>query len=457
MKKIVVALLSLTAVLLFFLPSMTHAAANTPVQLYLNGEKLEPAVLPYESKGTTMVPLRVITESLGAYLKWDKSDRDKVTVIKDGLTVVLRANSTIGYVNGEEVRFPAAPVIKSGITMLPIRFLAEKFSFKVAWKSTENAVLMNSIVQPIMEPGGSEVELAELTEPIDPSELMFLGMMDDQFIIEAAGPIKPSVFTLKNPDRVVIDLPNLYFGTFIPEPDPAIMGTIVSSNPFVTDIRYAMNSPEKSTIRVVLETEGPAAFEVKRNLRDSQVLISLRKSSLKKNIVVIDAGHGDRDPGAKSVTGKFEKTFNLSIAKKVEALLKKEPLIEVHMTRSNDTFVTLDNRAAFANKLNANVFVSIHGNSFTSKSNGTQTYYYNSYSKGLAGIIHKHLVEATGFRDDKVRKEDFRVIKKTEMPGVLLEVGYLSNRAEEALMYKPAFQDKVAAAIVAGIKEHLKL
>ncbi|MCL6457034.1 MAG: N-acetylmuramoyl-L-alanine amidase, partial [Gorillibacterium sp.] len=128
-----------------------------------------------------------------------------------------------------------------------------------------------------------------------------------------------------------------------------------------------------------------------------------------------------------------------------------------HMTRSDDTFVTLDNRAAIANNLKADVFLAIHCNSFSSTSTGTQTYYYNSYSKSLADIIHKHLVKATGFRDDKVRKEDFRVINKTKMPAVLVEIGYLSNKTEEALMFTASFQDKVAASIVAGIKEYLKI
>ncbi|MCL6456744.1 MAG: N-acetylmuramoyl-L-alanine amidase family protein, partial [Gorillibacterium sp.] len=330
MKKIVVAFLSLTAALLLFLPTMTHAATNSPIRLYLNEEKLEPTVLPYMVKDTTMVPLRIITESLGANLQWDKSEPDKITVIKDDLTIVLYANSAIGYLNGEKVTLPVAPVIKSGYTMLPVRFLAERFNFKVVWDDTLNAVLMNSI-PPVKEGDGTE------NPPILPNELTSLVTTNDQFIAEVAGAVKPSVYTLTNPDRVVVDLPNTSFGTMVPAPEPNTMGSIISSNPLVTGVRYAMNNPETSTIRIVLETVGPVVFELKSKSGDHNVIVSLMKVPVKKKIVVIDAGHGDQDPGAKSVTGKSEKTFNLAVSKKVEALLKKEPLIEVHITRSDDT------------------------------------------------------------------------------------------------------------------------
>ncbi|MNG29963.1 Sporulation-specific N-acetylmuramoyl-L-alanine amidase [compost metagenome] len=72
-------------------------------------------------------------------------------------------------------------------------------------------------------------------------------------------------------------------------------------------------------------------------------------------------------------------------------------------------------------------------------------------------MIHKYAVPATGFADRKVREADFRVITKTTMPAVLLEVGYLSNKNDEAAMYKEAFQDKLAASLVAAIKEYLNL
>lgn len=448
MKKILVAVLSLTAALMLFLPASTHAAAtNSSLRLILDGNQLEPAVSPYAVKGTTMVPLRIITESLGATLQWDKSEPNKVTVRKGAMTIVLRGNSTTGYVNGEKVTLPAAPVFASGTTMLPVRFLAERFDFTVAWDNARYAVVLTS--NPKVEPPVDE-------EPADPSELLSLVSLEDQFVVSAAGPLKPSVYTLTNPDRVVIDLKNAAFGASLPEPENGQMGTLASNHPFVTGIRYAMNDPMTSTIRIVLETDGSAAFELKSKPGDNNVLLAVSKAPLKKKLVVIDAGHGDQDPGAKSVTGKYEKNFNLAMATKVAALLRQEPTIEVQMTRSDDTFVTLDNRAAFANNLKADVFVSIHGNSYTSSSNGTQTYYYNSYSKAFADIMHKHLVAATGFRDDKVRKEDFRVVKKTNMPAVLLEIGYLSNRTEEAQMFTPAFQDRVAAGIVAGIKEYLK-
>jgi N-acetylmuramoyl-L-alanine amidase len=170
---------------------------------------------------------------------------------------------------------------------------------------------------------------------------------------------------------------------------------------------------------------------------------------------VLDAGHGGHDSGAVSITGKFEKDFNLSMVKKVSALLRQVPGVEVLTTRIDDTFVELDDRAAFANDNKADVFVSIHGNNYTATTAGVETYYARDDSLALANHIHPYILAATGFPDRKVRREDFRVVLKTTMPAVLLEIGYLSNPEEEAPMYTEAFQDRVAEAIVKALKDYL--
>src|SRR5690606_9489520 len=96
-----------------------------------------------------------------------------------------------------------------------------------------------------------------------------------------------------------------------------------------------------------------------------------------------------------------------------------------------------------------------HGNTFQDSSvSGTETFYYNKSSKSFAKIIHKHLAEATGFRDRGVKREEFFVVKETNMPAVLLEIGYLTNPHEESVMLTDEFQYKVASAIVDGIKEY---
>lgn len=174
--------------------------------------------------------------------------------------------------------------------------------------------------------------------------------------------------------------------------------------------------------------------------------------------VVIDPGHGGKDVGAQGVSGKYEKDFTLSLSEKVKNLLDKESHIVAFMTRSDDRFLSRESlyRPKFANKLKADLFVSIHGNTFEDATvSGTEVFYYHNNSRMLAEILQKHVVEATGFRDRGAKKEDFFVLTDTEMPSALIEVGYLTNPEDESKMWDDDFQNKVAMAIVEGIKEYI--
>lgn len=177
------------------------------------------------------------------------------------------------------------------------------------------------------------------------------------------------------------------------------------------------------------------------------------KTALK---VVIDPGHGGKDVGAISTSGKYEKNFTLSLSKKVVKRLEQEPGIQVFMTRKNDRFISQESRyrPEYANKLNADIFISIHGNTFSNPDvSGTETFYYHENSRYFAKIIQKHLVEATKFRDRGIMKKDLFVVKDTDMPSALIEVGYLTNPQDESKMWTDDFQNHVAASIVDGIKE----
>ncbi|QKY71238.1 N-acetylmuramoyl-L-alanine amidase [Lentibacillus sp. CBA3610] len=173
--------------------------------------------------------------------------------------------------------------------------------------------------------------------------------------------------------------------------------------------------------------------------------------------VVIDPGHGGEDNGATGASGQYEKSFTLSLAKKVEKLLEQESEMEVFMTRTDDSFISQESRyrPKYANKLNADVFVSIHGNTFSNPSvSGTETFYYHNNSRQFAQILQKHVVKSTGFRDRGIKKKDLFVVRDTEMPAALIEVGYLTNPSDESEMRTDDLQSRVAASIVEGIKEY---
>jgi N-acetylmuramoyl-L-alanine amidase len=294
---------------------------------------------------------------------------------------------------------------------------------------------------------------------VDPSVQLVqsIEMTAEQLIVKTnAGSVKPKAFKLSNPDRIVFDLPN----TTLDEPLTKLMvggiGELPSMHPAVGKVRFSNFSNSPATVRVILDMKAKADFNIAASPQSNLMVANIGNTQSKFK-VVIDAGHGDHDSGAVSITGKYEKDFTLAMAKKVSALLAKDSRFEVLMTRSDDTFVELNGRVAFANDNQATLFLSIHGNKFKPSVSGTETYYYRDDSSAFAQIIHKHVVEATGFNDRGVRQADFRVIKYTNMPAVLVEVGYLSNQNDEAAMYQEAFQNQVAASLASGIKEYLNI
>lgn len=169
-------------------------------------------------------------------------------------------------------------------------------------------------------------------------------------------------------------------------------------------------------------------------------------------IIVLDAGHGGNDSGAIGASGQLEKTFTLSLVQKVYDILLLDPLFEPHMTRTDDTYVEIAERAAIANRLNADVLISIHGNTFTDPEvGGTETYYYAEDSIRLAEVIHENIMKEVMFRDRDIKQERWQVIADSEGPAILAEIGYLTNAEEESTMLREDWQDRTAQAIVEGI------
>lgn len=173
--------------------------------------------------------------------------------------------------------------------------------------------------------------------------------------------------------------------------------------------------------------------------------------------VVIDAGHGGKDPGATSVLGFYEKHVNLAVATKVARILAQKG-VKVKMTRTGDSFIELEQRAAIANRLKADLFVSIHSDSFPKSSRtGYTMYVARSASKAshrAAGAIARRM-SRTGLNSHGTQTADYKVLIGTRGPAVLVEMGYLTNRTEAAKLKDPYFQNRLAQAIANGILDHL--
>ncbi|UFJ40926.1 N-acetylmuramoyl-L-alanine amidase family protein [Brevibacillus humidisoli] len=228
----------------------------------------------------------------------------------------------------------------------------------------------------------------------------------------------------------------------------------MDQQPLIREVRYSQFSDSPYTVRVVIELNQKSKYTVtpRENGFEVELTPIPRKTGF---LIVVDAGHGAHDPGARGVAGNWEKDFNLAVANRMVELLKEYPEFQPVATRSTDVFLELQERVALANEYEADLFISIHANSFrNAQTGGTETYYYNEFSEAFAKVVHKHLVQATGFPDRKMRQYPFYVIKHTQMPAVLTETGFLSNPTENAQLLKPEFQEKVAKALVAAIREY---
>jgi N-acetylmuramoyl-L-alanine amidase CwlD len=178
-----------------------------------------------------------------------------------------------------------------------------------------------------------------------------------------------------------------------------------------------------------------------------------------QRLIVLDPGHGGSDAGAEH-NGLVEKDLNLDVAKRLRVLLIARGW-QVRMTRDTDVDVYQPNDSArdelqarcdVANNVGARMFVSIHTNSFTSSAlNGTTTYYFKSSDMPLAAAIRHRLANDLSTADRGIKKENFYVIHHTDMPATLVEMAFLSNPQDAALLRSSLFLQKIALAIADGI------
>lgn len=186
-----------------------------------------------------------------------------------------------------------------------------------------------------------------------------------------------------------------------------------------------------------------------------------------EKVIVIDAGHGGSDPGKIGVNGALEKDINLEISKRIKILLEEKG-ISVFMTRETDEMLceeTFENnrkradmakRAELINEIKPDMAVSIHQNSYTDPEvSGAQVFYYSESEEGerMASMIQNALTEMD---NENTRKEkangNYYLLKRTKVPTIIVECGFLSNYSEAAKLVEEEYQDMISNAIVKGIE-----
>lgn len=204
-----------------------------------------------------------------------------------------------------------------------------------------------------------------------------------------------------------------------------------------------------------LEMQRPAPTASPPSRTSNQPLPNVTPNG--RIVVVIDPGHGGGDPGAVGIGNIHEADVVLTISQQVASLLQQQG-IQAVLTRNSDIEIDLEPRVQMAEQANATLFVSIHANSMGMDRpdvNGVETYYYASGAE-LAQTIQDSIISSLGMTDRGIRQARFYVLRRTSMPAVLVETGFVTGSEDAPRLANASFQSQMAIAIARGILQYLQ-
>ena len=339
-----------------------------------------------------------------------------------------------------------------------------------------------------------------------------------RIVLDLSAPAEFSAAQLANPDRLMIELrpvaPKLPVETVAPqtappaktEPQPVKppvqAGPVPKAQPAADPAPPTKTSAPAKTepilqppaVEIAKPAEDKVARPAKRTNAGNRTLV--RALGLKLGRVVIDPGHGGHDTGSIGRGGLLEKDLVLDVALRLGKLIEEELGAEVVYTRSDDTFVALEDRTVLANEKKADLFLAVHANSGNRSAAGPETYYLNfsaspgdldvasrenassektihelqsliekialkekvdesrEFAADVQSALHLALGKARSLKDRGVRKAPFVVLIGAQMPSVLAEVAFLSNPREERLLRRADYRQKVAQGLYKGVAEY---
>jgi N-acetylmuramoyl-L-alanine amidase len=326
-------------------------------------------------------------------------------------------------------------------------------------------------------------------------------------VIDLSEPVEYKADRLTEPDRIYLDL---QMASIVPDKQTVPIDDMVIEN-----IRSAQF--DEHTVRVVLDVKQAHSYDVfyvenpvrlvvdvypngsgspldLSPSRRRESLSLVEQLGLKVKTIVIDPGHGGKDPGAVSESGLMEKDVVLDIAKRVKTLLESGEDYQVYLTRESDIYIPLEGRTAFANLKKADLFISIHINAGRRKgARGIETFYLSmasdeeasltaamenasagktisdlssllydilkvtkvDESRELAGTIQSCLCHRTEAEDRGVKRAPFVVLIGARAPSVLVELGFMSNKQDERLLRREDYKDKLAQALAKAVGDYI--
>jgi N-acetylmuramoyl-L-alanine amidase len=354
--------------------------------------------------------------------------------------VELESDSIAGVRFGQ---FSAEPFIARAVVDLAEGALAP------AWEVTQGEDGATLII--IREPGLPVIDLPTLEQ--EEGTLLVR--------VPGAGKLRRTVGEVGDPPRVYVDLENAVVKEHCERQREE--GT-------VRRLRLGQQPPHEgaAVARLVLELSKPQAHSDFAEGDDLVIVLGAHAwalplgdyvgaGRLKGRTIVIDPGHGGEDIGAPASfgpppRGPYEKDIVLDTAHRLVALLESEGA-DVRMTRSDDTYVSLRDRASLANRLRADALISIHCNSCDAPNtlHGTSVYYDRAHSVGFARQVQQELIASLGTEDKGVRNANFAVIRRATGPGILVEIAYINHDSDRARLAHPNFRERTARAILRGL------
>ncbi len=316
-------------------------------------------------------------------------------------------------------------------------------------------------------------------------------------VIDLKGEVKPSLFALpptgEYKNRLVLDV--------YPAQDP-LMAMLQEKDKAPEPGGYVPE--EKPTMASVLSTPETEVKSAKPESTSENAVDENKPNSdvIRLITIAIDAGHGGEDPGARGATGTHEKDVTLAIAKRFKALVDAEPNMRGVLTRDADYFIPLHGRVVKARKLQADLFVSIHADAFVSPdARGSSVFALSEHgaTSAMAKMLAKrendsdliggvrlddkdpylaktlldlsqtatisdslklgkavlgHLGNINALHKGSVEQAGFAVLKSPDIPSILVETAFISNPDEEKRLNDEEYQDKLANAILAGVKKY---
>lgn len=396
----------------------------------VNNKTLKTEFSPYIKQGRTFVPIREITEKLGADVDWRAKDKS-IKITLNGDVIKMKINSPIVTVNGKKINLdnaqsPQLALYKSPKretkTMVPLRFISETFGYNVDWN--------NDKVR-------AEISTYKNNSIVEDKEK------------DSKNTKNKNTNNKKNTKKASVS-----------------SNSIFDSNYFVS------NAEKKETSKITNEIKGGNKDKIfeeadldKSDENKKRVIKDKIEVNGKLNIV-IDPGHGGKDSGAVALDGEtYEKTLNLMVAERLMDKLYANPEINPVITRTRDEYIKLLDRASLSNDGDAHLFLSIHFNSSdNSEAKGIEVLYASeknvkikdTVQKDFASCIQKALIKETGAVNRGIKNRPaIIVLNKTKNVAALAELGFLSNKDDLEDIKDPQYIDKLAQGLYNGIEDYM--